>query len=453
MNDSPGWATPGSSPSDGERPGAPADQSGSGTTQPPTGPEQPAQPAQPAGDQKWSAQQPPPGQWSSPGTDAPRDAGQNAPQAPQGAGWGSYGQQPGQHPGGPQNGPYPGQYPQPGTPYGYPGGTGQWGKPPAAKPGIIPLRPLGLGEILDGAVGILRKHWRTVLSVTLVVAALFQLALLLVQHATMDTYAFTTDETAGPSELLDAMGDAMVFYAFSYYTEILGLFLVTALLAPVVSAAVLGHGTTVSSTLRTLRPLAGRLLGLTLVLFLGALAAGMLPMLPGILADSPGLIALGFPVGVVLLAWFYVSFLLAPPALMLERGSIGAALKRSAKLVKGSWWRIFGISLLTALIAKLTAMIMVMPFAIVAMFVAPGGMGSFLDGSATQSWTFLIIAAVGSVVGAAVTLPMQTGVTTLLYVDQRIRREALDLELVRAAGTDTPGTSAAQTAGGPVTGG
>ncbi|MCX4693038.1 hypothetical protein [Streptomyces sp. NBC_01408] len=446
MNDSPGWATPGSSPSDGERPGAPADQSGAGTTQPPV------PPAQPAGDQKWSAQQPPPGQWSSPGTEAPRPTGQNAPHAPQGQGWGSYGQQYGQQPGGEPGAPYAGQY-GPSGQYGHPGGPGQWGKPPAAKPGVIPLRPLGLGEILDGAVSTLRAHWRPVLSISLVIAAVFQLALVLVQRATVDTAAFSPGERATPSEALDAMGDAMLFYVFNYYVEILGLFLVTALLAPVVSSAVLGHSSTLSSTLRALRPMWGRMLGLTLVLFVGSVTAGVLPMLPGILAGEAALIALGVPVGLVLLAWFYVVFLLAPPALMLERGSVSDALKRSAKLVKGSWWRVCGISLLTGLITKVTAAIIVMPFAITAMFLVPGGMQGFLDGSATQSWNFLVIGAIGSIIAAAVTMPMQTGVTTLLYIDQRIRREALDLELARAAGVENYGATTAQPASGPVTGG
>jgi hypothetical protein len=33
-----------------------------------------------------------------------------------------------------------------------------------------------------------------------------------------------------------------------------------------------------------------------------------------------------------------------------------------------------------------------------------------------------------------ITLPFLAGVTSLLYIDRRIRREALDLELQRAAG-------------------
>ncbi len=41
---------------------------------------------------------------------------------------------------------------------------------------------------------------------------------------------------------------------------------------------------------------------------------------------------------------------------------------------------------------------------------------------------------IGSVIGATLTMPVKAGVTVLLYIDQRIRREALDLELARAAG-------------------
>ncbi|GLX42140.1 membrane protein [Streptomyces roseochromogenus] len=413
MNDSPGWATPGS-PSDDRRP------EGDRPAAPPTAP--------PTADGKWSAAQPPPGQWSSPAE------GRTPPEAPaprQQTGWGSYDSGPPQQPGTPY-----------GAPYAHPGG---WGGPPAAaKPGVIPLRPLGLGEILDGAVSTLRGHWRPVLSISLVVAALSQIALLFVQRATMGSAVITTDRTPSAEETSRLLGDTALLYGAEYYLEILGLFLVTALLAPVVSHAVLGRSSTLPATLRTVRPLAPRLAGLIALLLLGALAAAVLPVLPGILAGSAGLAVLGVPVSMVLLAWFYVTFVLAPPALVLERGSVTASLKRSAKLVRGSWWRIFGISLLTWLLRGITSGIIVMPFAAVALFLTPGGFGSLLDGSAEMGWSFLIITAIGSVVAATVTLPMQTGVTTLLYVDQRIRREALDLELARAAGQD---------GGGPVTGG
>ena len=36
-------------------------------------------------------------------------------------------------------------------------------------------------------------------------------------------------------------------------------------------------------------------------------------------------------------------------------------------------------------------------------------------------------------------LPFSAGVTSLLYIDRRMRREGLDLELTRAAGATRPG--------------
>jgi hypothetical protein len=47
-----------------------------------------------------------------------------------------------------------------------------------------------------------------------------------------------------------------------------------------------------------------------------------------------------------------------------------------------------------------------------------------------------------------ITFPITAGVTVLLYIDQRIRREALDLDLARAAGV--PGYAAP--APGPIPG-
>src|SRR5687767_11648313 len=58
-----------------------------------------------------------------------------------------------------------------------------WGAPVATapKPGVVPLRPLGLGEVLDGAVALVRGYPRAALGVSAVVAlvtTLIQLGLL-----------------------------------------------------------------------------------------------------------------------------------------------------------------------------------------------------------------------------------------------------------------------------------
>ncbi|MEV7613575.1 hypothetical protein [Streptomyces sp. NPDC089799] len=424
MNDSPGWASPGSDPSEGDRPQQPAQPDRSGD------PGRTAQPGEPG--TKWSAEQPPAGSgtprdgvWGNPG------AGQTPPPSstPQpGTGWGSYGGRPGQTPSG--------------SPYGAPGG---WGKPPAAKPGVIPLRPLGLGEILDGAVTTMRTHWRSVLPITLAVAVLIEIISLTLQRTVLSGYAVVPDESATPEEAFKALGDSMVVSMADSFIQLVGSVIVTALLMMVFSRAVLGRPSSVGDAWREARPHLLKLAGLTLLLMAGALAIAVVLMLPGALLDSAGLVALGAIGALVLIAWLWVKFALAAPALMLERGGVVTSLRRSAKLVRGAWWRIFGISVLTSLITGFVAMMIVSAFAVVGSLFTDEGVSGFVEGTSTDSWAFLIIAGIGAVIALTIVMPMQAGVTALLYIDQRIRREALDLELARAAGVEgygtTPGTA------------
>ena len=121
-------------------------------------------------------------------------------------------------------------------------------------------------------------------------------------------------------------------------------------------------------------------------------------------------------------------------------------MSRSAKLVRGSWWRVFGIQLLAG--SSLNIVVDArhpIPFAFIAVWPSSGeGLGGLVNGEpADLGWTFLIISGIGSVIGSTITFPITAGVTVLLYIDQRIRREALDLELARAAGLQGYGTDAA----------
>ncbi|QES48533.1 hypothetical protein DEJ50_12570 [Streptomyces venezuelae] len=425
MNDSPGWASPGSDPSDGEKPAAGPQ---------PTPSERPdANPAsKPDPDSnadakpKWSAEQPPPGQWSNPGT------GQTPPPAaPQpGTGWGSYGQQPGRPP-------YAG-------PYGTPGGPGGWGKPPAAKPGVIPLRPLGVGEILDGAVTTMRTHWRSVLPITMAVAVIIQLISLTLQRTVLSEFMVVPDEDATPEEVLDSLGGTMVVTLTDSFIQLVGSVIVTAILTMIFSRAVLGQASSIGQAWRGARPQLLKLAGLALLLTVGALVVAAVLMLPGLAADSTGLIVFGLIVALGLIAWLWIKFALASPALMLERGSIPQSLRRSSKLVGGSWWRIFGISVLTNVITGFVGGTIVAVFAFIGSLFTSEGASGFLEGTAVGSWPYLIIAGIGGVIALTIVLPMQAGVTVLLYIDQRIRREALDLELARAAGVENYGDSGSQ---------
>ncbi|MFF6873736.1 glycerophosphoryl diester phosphodiesterase membrane domain-containing protein [Streptomyces sp. NPDC012474] len=443
MNDTPGWASPGSAPSDGQKP----DQSGPAEPTDRPGPAQPAdQPAQPGqapqgpGPQ-WSKEQPPPAQWSAPS--GPAAPGQAPPPPPPGPGWGN---QP------------PGGYGPAGhSGYGAPGAHGGWGSgwggpPPAAKPGIIPLRPLGVGEILDGAVSTMRTYWRTVLGISLTVAVLTEVIVVLFQGLVLDDSSTDAlnDPSATLSELSRAMGDAMLNSSVVFVISLVGTVIATALLTTVTSRAVLGKPVTIGEAWRDARPQILKLFGLICVLLLITVGVVTVGALPGLLVTVVGnngagvaLTVLGIIGAGIVALWLAIRFSLASPALMLEKQGIKKAMSRSARLVQGTWWRIFGIQLLATLIANVVASIIVIPFTFLAAALSGDGLTGWLStGVGSLGWTFLIISGIGSVIGSMITLPITAGVTVLLYIDQRIRREALDLELARAAGVQGYGSTA-----------
>ncbi|MEU5819503.1 glycerophosphoryl diester phosphodiesterase membrane domain-containing protein [Streptomyces sp. NPDC047803] len=401
MNDTPGWASPGSAPSDGKETGVPR-------------PSAPADDAAPSG--TWAAEQPPAGQWTPPG---PAGTGPTAPlpapgghTPPRGPGWG-----------GPWQGP------------------GWGGPPPAAKPGVIPLRPLGVGEILDGAVSTMRAHWRTVLGITLTVSVITQTAILLIRRYLLPDPP-SVDANATGSEALRQLNESLRYNLLDgappQLVSMLATIFTTAVLTVVISRSVLGRPVTLSDAWAEARPRLLPLLGLTLLLAVTAAAIMTAGILPGFLIGDTagvGLAFLGLLAAIIIFLWLAVRFILAAPALMLERQSIIASMRRSAKLVRGAWWRMFGILALTWVLTVIVALVVGIPFAIVAVGLDDGSLSSFLTkGPSEFGWPFLIVSAIGDVVVTTITYSLSAGVMALLYVDQRIRREALDLDLARAAG-------------------
>ncbi|MGM9465927.1 DUF7847 domain-containing protein [Streptomyces murinus] len=451
MTDTPGWASPGSDPTpEGREPGASdtAGQPGNGSGAP--APQPGPQPQGPGA--QWSGQQPPPGQWSTP-TGAPGQA------PPPGPGWG--GPRPGT-PGGGYGGPPGHGAPGYGAPHGYGAWGGGWGgPPPAAKPGVIPLRPLGVGEILDGAVSTLRTYWRTVLGISLALAVVTEVIAVLVQGYFLNRTVERTslgDPTMPPAEALRVMGESFLSSIILGLITLIGTLIATAMLTSVTSRAVLGRPATLGEAWREARPQLLRLFGQMLLLGLLGLGIMLVASVPGVIGFLAGsrvagvaLLVLGFGAGMVVLMWLTVRFSLAAPALMLEKQGIMHSLRRSAKLVNGSWWRILGIQLLAGLIVAVVRVVISIPFTVIALITSDDGLSSLLGQNGGHlSWTFLVIVGIGAMIGTTITLPISACVTVFLYIDQRIRREGLDLELARAAGVQ--GTPAPAGAPGPVPG-
>lgn len=446
MNDSPGWASPGSAPSDGQEP------NGSGTARPPERPADQGGTDRPEPPSKWSKAQPPPASGPRPAPRAPAPPRHPRP-APAGAAAARPAPAARRDPA--DTAPGAAQEAQGPRRLGR-----QLGRSAARRQARChPLRPLGVGEILDGAVSTMRTYWRTVLGISLTVAVVTQIAVILLQGFFLDDAAGTDaldDPSATVGELTHALGDVALGSGVVLLITLLGTIVATALLTSVTSRAVLGKSVTASEAWRDARPRLLRLFGLTFLLPLLAGAIIGVGVLPGVLVaiagSSDGGAALavlgGLGAGVVAL-WLMVRFSLASPALMLEKQGVLKSMTRSAKLVRGSWWRIFGIQLLATIIANIVASIVVIPFSVLAAALSGDGISGFLNSTdGNLGWTFLVISGIGSVIGSMLTFPITAGVTVLLYIDQRIRREALDLDLARAAGVSDYGSHAPGTTAG-----
>jgi hypothetical protein len=298
-----------------------------------------------------------------------------------------------------------------------------WGVP---KPGVIPLRPLGLGEILDGAISTMRAHPKVILGVSAIVATISQLL------TTLATYPLLDDvNRAAKLGTLATTDDQL--HSLGASAEILGITLLITLplrvflsgfLTIAVGKAVLGQPVTFGETWSRVRPRLGALLGVTLIYPAVATAAVALVVLAALANGGLAvLLALALlPVGI----WLYILYSLATPALMLENAGIGKAFGRSRALVRGSWWRVFGIELLAGFIAGVVAAIIVIPFTFAG--------GGSLTGAIDATFRYLALTTIGGIIANTLTEPFAAGVGVLLYTDQRMRREGMDIELARAAG-------------------
>lgn len=309
-------------------------------------------------------------------------------------------------------GPYPG-YPQ-----------------PELKPGIIPLRPLSLTDIYNGAVGYIRANPKTVLGLTTVVAVATQIISGIAMYGLL---ASVGASGSGRSSAELSGGDVLVWltgYAGAGIVTALGTIVMTGMLTVVVGRAVFGSPTTITEAWDTVRGRFGPLIGLTALVGLAmVLLCGFVAVTIAFAAGVGGTgaaVLIGLPMALALIAalgYGYVVLVFAPTVIVLERQPIFEAMRRSFFLVRNSFWRVLGILALTALITALVSSAVAFPFNIVGL-VASDGADALAGGAQLSLFT-----RIGATIGQIIVLPFTAGVSVLLYADRRIRGEAFDLVL------------------------
>ena len=276
------------------------------------------------------------------------------------------------------------------------------------------IRPLLLGDILDEAFRIYRARFG-LMAVTALLASAPALIVGLGGGANTLIGAYM-QSTLGTSTALDRAGldGSLLWLIAAGGLAGLVLFPVTSALPSLAaSAATLGLPETTWS-----------LVGFAFRNYLRLWVFGLVNVVMSVLLVF--FFWLVFPI-YLLVRWSFVY-----QAFYLERAGIGGAFSRSSALCFNNWWRIFGIRLLTRVIVSVIGFVLGIVFALPS-FLMPLGV-------IRQSTTGVL----GAVV-AAFLLPYPALVSTLLYLDQRVRLEALDLQLMAGA-AGAPGQESYQPA-------
>ncbi len=298
-------------------------------------------------------------------------------------------------------------------------------QPPEVKPGVIPLRPLSVGEILSAVFATVRLHWRPLAAVCASVAAATLVLLLpvalaakpliraysaLVTVDTNDSYTSTELNNAA-TDLLHAFWGFMPWLLLVIAVQFSAAVVIDTGSAFVVSRAVLGRSTTAHQALAAIGRGLPKLIGLGLIIGISVTAGLFLCIIPGLV-----------------LATFWFA---APMAMKLEPTTIIGSLGRSWTLVSRSFWRVLGILLLVQIIVGVAVQVISAPLSII------GSVGIFASQTIGQpSETDVMAMLVVSLLSGVLTVLLYVFASVaraLLYLDLRMRQENLAPALVEAS--------------------
>ena len=271
------------------------------------------------------------------------------------------------------------------------------------------LQPMGFTDILDTIFSLYQNHFQLILSIC---AVYFALTLGINLLTGISTFFF---ESSGLQGMVIVTG-----FAGPWVATMVGLFPIGALLFAG-AQAYLGKQIT-----------AGAAFGQATHRFLSYFGSSLLMMLIiGLLAIT----IIGIPFAIYLgVRWgFYAQ------AVLIEEHSATNALRRSRELVRGAWWRVFGIMLTIFLLAFMIQT--VLQFSLLFVF----GFTEEISGEEglwemfrrmfapeLTAWDELVTYVIQSCINYFVTslmLPLTVIGITLLYFDRRIRKEGFDIEM------------------------
>ena len=305
-----------------------------------------------------------------------------------------------------------------------------------AQPGIIPLRPLTVGELFNGAFQAVRVNPQTMFGFAFAIMAI--VGLVEAFFASSSASSLTRALTSGDSQdLVSSLGSSMGSFVTSGLSMLATAFL-SGMLALTVWDAVLGRKSSPADAWHRFSPRFVPVLLATLLIgvieFVAIMLVLLVFMIPFFLvvvnaasarsydsasAGIGGAFAIIFLMIVALIVvacFFTVKFAFTSSAVVLEGLGPVDAIKRSWSLSKGSFWQILGriwlIGIVTGLISTVLG-------AVVGAILGVGANAADSVGMLVAFSAFL------SALLSAVVIPVQSSFYTLMYLDERMRKENL----------------------------
>jgi hypothetical protein len=303
---------------------------------------------------------------------------------------------------------------------------------------------MSTSQVLDRTFSLYRQNFVLFAGITAFPPALLligQLLLLLVTRPFDQTGAVSP---GNPAKFGAIMGGAILGGLVLLVVFMVGYAFAAGATVYAVSRVHLGYPTTIAESYRLIRPHLGNILGIVIlvglcvfaVIFVGALFF-IVPLVIGVAGGGrSGLAAAGVAgaligflmivAGSIFAIYLSAKLSLSVPACVLENLGVVDSMKRSWNLSEGTVFRLILVSILAAVIAWILGMVLSIPY-----FVGIAFMVSKKDPSVMLpfvAWQY-----VAEFLARALAGPIGTIAAALIYYDQRVRKEAFDLQLMMQA--------------------
>jgi hypothetical protein len=296
------------------------------------------------------------------------------------------------------------------------------------------------GEIMDGSFQTIRRNPKAMLGAGLLAQALGAIAagILTAAGATSEASMGAWLETQNNSELAGfGLAVAGAIAVFSVLTVFISAVLQGAMVVPV-ARSILNRRTGFRQMWLLARGRAWALVRMAgIAAAAGLLAMALFAALAILLVTTAGALsfAIVFPLGLAFLAafmWVAVKLTVAPAAIVVEELGALDGIRRSWSITRGNWWRIFGIILVVSLLVGVIAQIVLIPVSLLSGLFT--GVVAPHDAAGQAAAMGVVVAGATALISAlagAVGFAFQTSVMALLYMDLRMRKDGLDIALLR----------------------